>query len=71
MILKVNGKPVDRKEFDTKVVRVVSWYCRHFRTWIVQALNADGYQVGEAALAGNREDMEAAKDAMKEEHGIA
>lgn len=69
MTIKIREKD-PYKPFDATVVNVFAWYDRHTKSWCIQCLNKDGYQVGEAAWAGNKWDKDYFVEKLKEEHGI-
>lgn len=47
MKIRIVGFDVS-KQFDETVVKIDAWYDKHTRLWVVQKLNKDGYQVGDA-----------------------
>lgn len=58
------------KEFDEKIVKIDAWYDRYTRSYCIQLLNKEGYQVGDAIWVGNKEDKNAEIDYLKEEYGL-
>jgi hypothetical protein len=48
IIGKGGGKPPG------PAVRAERWYDRHTRSWVVQALDADGNQIGSAVYSGTK-----------------
>lgn len=58
------------QEFDTKVVSIDAWYDRHTRSWCIQLLNKDGYQVGEASWVGYKEAKDQVVADLKAEYNI-
>ena len=57
-------------DFDETVVAIDAWYDRHSRAWCIQLLNKDGFQVGNAAWAGNKADKDAEVAWLRREHNI-
>lgn len=50
-------------------VAVRQWYDRHARTWVVQRVDADGGQVGDAEFAGTRAGADAIARQLRDELG--
>ena len=57
-------------EFDTQVVKIDAWYDRHTRSYCIQKLNKDGYQVGDAIYVGNKADKNSVIRELTEEYGL-
>ena len=57
-------------KFDTKVVKIDAWYDRHTRSYCIQLLNKEGYQVGDAIYVGNKADKNAVVKDLKAEYGL-
>lgn len=71
MRFKVNGVDVqDLQEFDEQVVKIDAWYDRHTRSYCIQKLNKDGYQVGDAVYVGNKADKDSAVRGLKAEYRL-
>jgi len=52
---------------DPVAVFVRRWYDRRTRSWVVQKLDADGNQVGDAEYVGTRAGAEAIERQLREE----
>lgn len=65
MIFEIVGwTPNDTEQ---KITSVDAWYDRHTRLWVVQCLDADGYQVGDATYVyGKKDAMEVKADLERE-----
>lgn len=60
----------DAMEFDTAVTSVDAWYDKHTRLWVVQLLNKDGYQVGDAQYVYGKAEAKAVKAELEKEYNI-
>lgn len=60
----------DAMEFDTAVTSVDAWYDMHTRLWVVQLLNKDGYQVGDAQYVYGKTEAKAVKAELEKEYNI-
>lgn len=49
-------------------VRIIYWWDRHSRNWIVQALDTEGNQIGSAYYAANRRTLDGELEAMHSLH---
>ncbi len=56
---------------EATAVRVEKWYDRRSRNWIVQKLDAEGNQVGDAGIVGTRQGAEIYAAAFKKEIALA
>ena len=65
LIINENYEP-----FDEKVAKIDAWYDRHSRNWIIQLLNKDGYQVGNAIIVGSRSSKDYEVRSLKDEYGL-
>lgn len=63
-------KDYDYIPFDEKVVEIDAWYDRHSKSWCIQLLNKEGYQVGNAIWVGNKEDKDAVVTDLKIEYNL-
>ena len=71
MRFKINGVDVeDLPEFDEQVVKIDAWYDRHSRSYCIQKLNKEGYQVGDAIYVGNKADKDSVVKDLKAEYGL-
>ena len=71
MRFKVNGVDVqDLPELDEQVVKIDAWYDRHNRSYCIQKLNKEGYQVGDAIYVGNKADKDSVVKELKAEYRI-
>jgi hypothetical protein len=71
MRFKVNGVDVqDLPELDERVVKIDAWYDRHTRSYCIQKLNKEGYQVGDAIYVGNKTDKNSVVKELTEEYGL-
>jgi hypothetical protein len=59
----------DYEPFDEKIVSIDKWYDRHTKLWIIQCLNKDGYQVGNAFYSP-RKGAEIEYKRLKKEYNI-
>lgn len=41
-------KDWDGTGIDETIVEIDAWYDRHTKLWVIQKLNKDGYQIGDA-----------------------
>lgn len=57
-------------EFDEQVVKIDAWYDRHTRSYCIQKLNKEGYQVGDAIYVGNKADKNSVVKQLTEEYGL-
>ena len=57
-------------QFDETVVTVDAWYDRHTRLWVVQKLNKDGYQVGDADYVYGKADAMRVKKETEKDYNI-
>ena len=57
-------------QFDETVVAIDAWYDRHSRSWCIQLLNKEGFQVGNAVWVGNRADKDAEVAWLKKQYNI-
>ena len=60
----------DLIEFDEAVASVDAWYDRHTRLWVIQLLNKDGYQVGDAKYVYGKADAMLTTSMLMEEYGL-
>lgn len=58
------------EEFDSIVASVDAWYDKHTRLWVVQLLNKDGYQVGDAQYVYGKAEAKAVKAELEKEYNI-
>lgn len=63
-------KDYDYIPFDEKVVEIDAWYDRHSKSWCIQLLNKEGYQIGNAIWVGNKEDKDAVVTDLKIEYNL-
>lgn len=56
--------------FDETVASVVKWYDRHTRDYLIQLLNKDGYQIGDAIRVGDKASAEEIVKDLKQEYRI-
>lgn len=68
MIIRIMN--ADEPVMDYTVTNIDAWYDRHSRSWVIQKLNKDGYQVGDADYTGTREDKDWIVANLKEEYGL-
>ena len=57
-------------EFDENVTAIDAWYDRHSRSWVIQKLNKDGYQVDDAVYVGDKETKNTIVKELKEQFGL-
>lgn len=57
-------------EFDEKVVKIDAWYDRHTRLWVIQKLNKDDYQIGDAEYIYGKASAMTEKKNLEEEYGL-
>lgn len=69
-VIHLNGIGNDWEPFDEKVVEIFTWYDRRSRNWIIQLLNKDRYQVGDAIYVGDRASKDLIVANIKAEYGI-
>ena len=66
-IVRIDLRNYQPQEFDEKVVKIEAWYDRHCRLWVIQKLNKEGFQIGDAVyLWGKKDAMEYKKELEKE-----
>ena len=54
-------------ELDENITALDMWYDRHTKLWVIQKLNKDGYQIGDAVIVyGKKSAMETAEEIRKE-----
>lgn len=58
------------KPFDDKVVKIDAWWDRHSRNYIIELLNKDGYQVGNAIVVGTRTSRDFMVRELKQQYGL-
>ena len=56
--------------FDTKVAAIDAWYDRHTRLWVVQKLNKDGFQIGDAEIVYGKAMAMKVKEELKAEYSV-
>lgn len=61
---------VEDIEFDEKVVSIDTWYDRHTKLWVIQKLNKDGYQVGDADYVYGKQAAMKETEELKKEYNI-
>lgn len=66
-VMTIRIKGFDSEAFDEAVVTIEAWYDRHTKLWVIQKLNKDGYQVGDAVYVYGKEAAMKAKAEMEEE----
>lgn len=55
-------------EFDEKIAYIDCWYDKHTKLWVLQKMNKDGYQIGDAYyIYGKKTAMEYKKQLEQEE----
>ena len=70
MKFHIKGFNPENDHFDETVTDVVAWYDRHTKLWVIQKLNKDGFQIGNALfIAGKKNAMDEAYQ-LKQELGI-
>jgi len=57
-------------EFDEKVVYIDTWYDCHTRLWVIQKLNKDGYQVGDADYVYGKQAAMKETEELKKRYNI-
>lgn len=57
-------------EFDEKVVKIDAWYDKHTRLWVIQKLNKEGYQIGDALYIYGKASAMIEKKNLEEEYGL-
>ncbi|MBQ6679512.1 MAG: hypothetical protein IJM76_05760 [Lachnospiraceae bacterium] len=62
----INGGEV-LTPFDDRVVSVDAWYDRHTRLWVIERLNKDGYQIGDAIYVYGKKDAMEIKAELERE----
>ena len=60
----------DTEVFDEEVASVDAWYDKHTRLWIIQLLNKDGYQIGDATIVYGKSEAKAVKAELEKEYNI-
>lgn len=68
--IRINLKNYEAPEFDETVATIDCWYDRHERLWVLQKLNKDGYQVGDAMYVYGKKDAKKFADDLRREYGI-
>ena len=48
MIIKIEDWNSEENQFDETVANIDAWYDKHTKLWIIQLLNKDGFQIGDA-----------------------
>lgn len=60
----------DAEVFDEAVASVDAWYDKHTRLWIIQLLNKDGFQIGDAQIVYGKAEAKAVKAELEKEYNI-
>lgn len=69
MTIRIEG--FKEEQFDETVASIDAWYDRHTRLWIIQKLNKEGYQIGDASYVyGKKLAMQVTAE-LKEQYGLA
>ena len=56
--------------FDETVATVDAWYDPHTKLWVIQKLNKEGFQVGDATIVHGKKDAMRTKKEIETECGI-
>ena len=71
MTFKIVGWDPEESHFDETVASIDAWYDRYTKLWVIQKLNKDGYQIGDATyVAGKKAAMKEAAE-LKAKYGLA
>lgn len=57
-------------DWEEEVVGMDVWWDRHTRDWVIQLLDHNGYQVGEAQRCGNKVSRDSIVQQLKKEYQI-
>ena len=57
-------------DFDEEIASVDMWYDAHMKLWVIQKLNKEGYQIGDAVIVHGKKDALRTKKEIEEECGI-
>jgi len=68
--LTINLKDYESPAFDEKVAYIDCWYDRHERLWVLQKMNKEGYQIGNATYIWGKKDALEYKKQMEKEEGL-
>lgn len=68
--MKIVIEDDDYKPFDSKVVKIDAWWDRHSRNYIIELLNKDGYQVGNAIVVGTKASRDFMVRELKQQYGL-
>ena len=60
----------DYEPFDETVTQIDAWYDKHQRLWVIELLNKDGFQVGDAVIGYGKQWKDLTVAELKEEYGI-
>lgn len=58
------------KECDEQPSRIIYWHSKQDRAWVIQVLNQEGDQLGEATYVGHRDQLKKVLPMMEQEYGI-
>ena len=61
---------LDNVTFDETVVKIDAWYDVHTKLWIIQKLNKDDFQVGDAIIVHGKKDAMRVKKELEAEYNI-
>lgn len=68
--MKIINFSADDTEFDENVVSIDTWYDRYTKLWVIQKLNKDGYQVGDADYVYGKQTAMKETEELKKKYGI-
>ena len=57
-------------KFDEKIAYIDCWYDRHTRLWVLQKMNKEGFQIGDATYIYGKKDALAYKKQLEQEAGL-
>ena len=68
--MKIINFSADDIGFDEKVVSIDTWYDRYTKLWVIQKLNKDGYQVGDADYVYGKQAAMKETEELKKKYNI-
>ena len=56
--------------FDEKIAYIDCWYDRHTRLWVLQKMNKEGFQIGDAYYIYGKKEAQEYKKQLEQEAGL-
>lgn len=69
-VVRIVLKDYEVAEFDETVANIDTWYDRHTRLWVIQMLNKDGYQIGDAEYVYGKQEARRRTLELIREYGL-